>query len=983
MKIFILLSVFFFWVSDTPAQKQELEQLYLKGLQFYDNGDMDSAMICFKQSEALIEKYGLQDQSISSGVYIMMGSLHVDLRKPDVAHGYYQKALTNARKYDHLEERIMAFEGLNNLHWLITKEDWPFSYPKAGETVAEQVFFPIEKTEPYKNDSILVYVLGGTNDGIRDSTLRADFYRSRANRSANEVTLASLGKGVLKQLTPNRTILALRVFDSTEIPKPNDLAMVFAYTPVQMIKNKYNAYLRNNINIINNSRQVILSRRFMVHFEDSLVRTEVMRSFKYSLIEIVNMLNEDSSLFAVLREPLADGIFKGKTALRIMDVSSTAEINLFLDFVRNFPGNYMGGNYKFSEMYATWLINQAPLSDESILNEVVMDYLEKRNSGICQKLHGQIVSRNLLQKWLDSGMEALAKDQVTENYGYIYGLMYYGNQMKNDTALAWGEFLLALGDYYSNNIEGAESNLKKAEDRFQKTGLEEGLELCNATRKKFGSDKGVVLNVQTGHFGSYRVAMSPNAKFFATGGDDFLIKIWNAELGKEFKTLKGHRDEVNSLCYSQNGRYLFSASKDSTIIVWNTFSYEPVRILKPGFSVKHISINNDATMIAAACYDSTIKVLNAKSGEIIRELREHKAGVNAVAFMSSSDNFLFSCGNDSMVYKWNINDGQYTRWFKEKGKVLNMWISNNGRFMVSLSTDAQINVWDVSSYKFQFKTKIGMYQMATGSAFYSDPVLSPDSRYLLYISPDYKLNIADLETSQFISYSSYRPGFPEQMHFTSDGKGLFIHYPFDNAIVKADLSGFASIYNNPKRPPSSQIFNYYNPTMTLDFSDDGKELYVLSSQVSGLNLETGQTNKYGFSPQPVWNPKFIWGNKKYAAEVNEKKGVFLADRQSGDTIAHYQPKNIERIQAVAWSPSGDKVFLAGDGNKLGIFCFGESREVLNTVVSVREDQILRMHFDSADHKLYLFTKDRDNGIMYVLDAQTGNILKRIDNLNAL
>lgn len=965
------------------AQENELKKHYLDGLLFYETGDTDSALLSLKKAEALISRHKLLSNKISSGVFVLKAMCYTQKAMPLEAHQSYYLGLENARKYDHVEQRLLAFEGLNNLHWLVTKNDWVFHYRPPVETVAEEVFFQVEKVEPYTRDSVLVYILGGVNDGIKDSLLRADIYRSRANRGANEETLASLGKGLLKKLTPNRTVLALQVADSSDIPKPNDLARMFAYTPVDILGHKYYGYLKNSINLINNSRERILCRRFLAYYADSLMRKEVMQSFKYALIEIVDLLKADTTLYPMLREPLQDGIFQGKTCLQLLDGAGTWEANLFLDFVKEYPGAYMGGEYKFSEIFATWLLNEAPLSETDILNEVVMEYLDKKDTRNCFKLKKQIEEKKLVQKWLNKGMDALARDQITENYGYMYGLIYYGRQLGNDTALAWGRYLMALTDYNSNSLAEAANNLGKAEELFRKISLDEGIQLCLATRKKYGTENGVGLNVQTGHFGAYRVAMAPNPKYFATGGDDYQVKFWNAELGKEFKTLKLHKDEVNSVCYSRDGRVLYSASDDSTIIAWTTFTYEPIRVLKPGFAVKHISLNNDGSQIAAACFDSTVKILDAITGKVEMVLRKHTAGVNAVAFLQASDNFVFSCGNDSMIYKWNINDGNYTRWFKEKGKVLNVLLSNNGRYMVSVCTDGYLNVWDINNYKFHFKAKTATYQLGTGSNYYSDPVISPDNKFLVYASPDYKFNLCEMETGQYISYQAYRPGFPEQMQFAADGKSLFIHYPFDNSIVKADFSGITTIFNHPKRPSPTEITNYYNPTVTLDFSNDSKTLYLLSTQISSLNLTSGASQKLGFSPQVVWNPKFIWANSdRYFAEVHNKKGVFIVSRDPSDTLVQYKPGDWDEVAAVDWSPGGDMVFLAGGHNRVAAYSISKSKEVFTVPVETGGGKVLRIHLDSADNKLYVITDVNESGGLLVLDATNGKLLYKKDDLNA-
>ncbi len=63
------------------------------------------------------------------------------------------------------------------------------------------------------------------------------------------------------------------------------------------------------------------------------------------------------------------------------------------------------------------------------------------------------------------------------------------------------------------------------------------------------------------------------------GSDDKNIKIWECDTGRLIRTLKGHDDYVNSVCFSSDGKYIASGSDDTTVIIWSAESGERLTTL--------------------------------------------------------------------------------------------------------------------------------------------------------------------------------------------------------------------------------------------------------------------------------------------------------------------------------------------------------------------------------------------------------------------
>ncbi len=84
----------------------------------------------------------------------------------------------------------------------------------------------------------------------------------------------------------------------------------------------------------------------------------------------------------------------------------------------------------------------------------------------------------------------------------------------------------------------------------------------------------------------YSTTMSPNGKYILTASSDSTAKIFYTATGKLFKTLLGHRSEVTEAFFTPDGKRIVTASMDSTVRVWDFASGKLLKTIK----------NNDGSM---------------------------------------------------------------------------------------------------------------------------------------------------------------------------------------------------------------------------------------------------------------------------------------------------------------------------------------------------------------------------------------------------
>lgn len=73
-------------------------------------------------------------------------------------------------------------------------------------------------------------------------------------------------------------------------------------------------------------------------------------------------INECAEFTLELPNP-SSGLYAGQRIYDIMANVAKEDVGVFLGFVKAYPGKYIGKEWKISETFATWLINNAPVPD--------------------------------------------------------------------------------------------------------------------------------------------------------------------------------------------------------------------------------------------------------------------------------------------------------------------------------------------------------------------------------------------------------------------------------------------------------------------------------------------------------------------------------------------------------------------------------------------------------------------------------------------
>lgn len=213
-----------------------------------------------------------------------------------------------------------------------------------------------------------------------------------------------------------------------------------------------------------------------------------------------------------------------------------------------------------------------------------------------------------------------------------------------------------------------------------------------------------------GHTGFVNSAVfSPDqaGRWILTASDDGTAKIWDASNGTVLATLAGHEDRVRHATFSRNGRQILTSSNDRTARVW-TLKEE----VQPDGSVKieattaqifqghewavlSAEFSDDGKFVITASEDNTARIWNAATGEELSVLAGHTARVTSVAFAPGPEPArAVTASQDGAVKLWDTRESKeiltldgHTR------EVTSVAFSPNGDYVLTASEDGRAILW--------------------------------------------------------------------------------------------------------------------------------------------------------------------------------------------------------------------------------------------------------------------------------------------------
>ena len=227
------------------------------------------------------------------------------------------------------------------------------------------------------------------------------------------------------------------------------------------------------------------------------------------------------------------------------------------------------------------------------------------------------------------------------------------------------------------------------------------------------------------------LATSPDGKWVATASNDSTIILWDITDGAMVRQWVAHNYKaVTSLAFCPEGRYLLSGGEDSKLKIWDLAeSLREVTTLEGHTNhVARCAWSSRGDVIASGSLDTTVRLWDAHTFHELHVLVHAKGNRGQLIAFSPDGRWLVS-GSSSRYHLWDVASGTLHRSFRDSGAGLYLHLAaafDPGSTRLLVAEWYRVKVVDVETGK-----ELAVLEGLDGT---SDVAFSPDGTLVLAAS---------------------------------------------------------------------------------------------------------------------------------------------------------------------------------------------------------------------------------------------------------
>jgi WD40 repeat protein len=396
---------------------------------------------------------------------------------------------------------------------------------------------------------------------------------------------------------------------------------------------------------------------------------------------------------------------------------------------------------------------------------------------------------------------------------------------------------------------------------------------------------------------------SPDGKLIISSSVDDKVNVWDAKFGELIRSFEGHLTLASGRTFSPSGRLIVS-TLDKAEIPWDR--------------------NRGTVKIE---YKGTVKIIDAKSGEIVRTLEGHQNLVNSCVF-SPDGKYIVTASDDGTLRVWDAHLGTMLRALEgHLFGVKNCAFSPDGKQIVSASDDGTLKVWDA-----ELEETLPRLEGHSDAVWSCD--FSLDGKQIISASSDHKLKIWDAESGKVKKTLEGHSAPVRGCRFSPDSKlivsasddGTLIIWNAESGDIIRKLEKF-EVRDDDLGKKRLLIDGHSDAVMDCSFSPDGKQ--IVSVSVDGTlkiwdaeswevisTLEGHQASIKGCAFNPDGS-LIVFASSDGTSKF--PKGVVKVWKIQTGEMLDLLEDNLGPVNGCDFSPEGSRILSASDDGTLRIW----------------------------------------------------------------
>ncbi|MEM7531500.1 MAG: WD40 repeat domain-containing protein [Chloroflexota bacterium] len=273
--------------------------------------------------------------------------------------------------------------------------------------------------------------------------------------------------------------------------------------------------------------------------------------------------------------------------------------------------------------------------------------------------------------------------------------------------------------------------------------------------------------------------IEPCGKRLWTSSDDGTVRYWNIGSTEEVQTITAHREEVEIVEYSPDGRFFATASGDGTAKIFDSETLALVHTVTHTKRVDDVAFSPDSNYLVTASYDGSAVLVSLANGFERKHFSSaSEQGEMYSATFTPNGDAIVTVSEDNIIRVWDIKTQSVASEQKtiHTDKVYSIRFSVDGDALATASRDGRASLIEFES------GQLGQAEAFTHTfaSVVSDVIFSTDGTYLMTATFNGDMCFLTLTSQPCVT--------PVKTH-TGPIYGLAVGHHRDNQPLLATASG--------------------------------------------------------------------------------------------------------------------------------------------------------------------------------------------------